>query len=185
MKAKHRFRLIAASVVLTATAALSSFALASKDAGAVEIPAYQPQAVEDGGSGWSSGAEIVGANLPGVSPPRPPGFPASQASPEAFTLPATGASLPETVAQNGESDSSDVLEALGMHEDDSQSVPGLQEVAMAEVAPVISALGLSEAAAGGIVGPLLGGTAAAGALATTVSALADPRTLALAAPISQ
>lgn len=68
------------------------------------------------------------------------------------------------------------LQAWGMVEgaDDSTPVPGIQEVAMAEFAPLISTLGLSEAATGSILLPIVGGTAVAGTVAGAVSSLSKP-----------
>lgn len=81
----------------------------------------------------------------------------------------------ETIDSPPSSPESD-LQAWGMVEgaDDSAPVPGIQEVAMAEFAPLISTLGLSEAATGSILLPIVGGTAVAGTVAGAVSSLSKP-----------
>lgn len=188
MSVAQRVRWLVFAVVLSAGASLGPFALSSSAASAGftnTVRAMTPAPLSALGEATAPDRQDA--------PPSPPASGASRSSPgftrvgppaqpAAATLPG-----PESggVAQAEEPASDDLLESLGMHEDDSQSVPGLQEVAMAEFAPMFSSLGLSEAAAGGLAGPILGGTAAAGALAGTVTALTDVRSIELGLPISR
>ena len=192
MSVKQRFRWLLLAVTLSAAATLGSFALDSSAAArgservavgaAPGAPAPLPTSPSRSSPDLQEAPRSAG---PASSAPAFRTGSGSEVAPPSAPLPED--LEPARLAQGDNPGPTDLLESLGMHENEGESVPvpGLQEVAMAEFAPMFSSLGLSEAAAGGLAGPILGGTAAAGAVAGTVTALTDVRSIALGPPVSR